>query len=159
MIFIWGTRNLTSTRDTGRFYCPQCGKTDVAYKHMSTRPWFAMYFIPVFPIGGHTEYIECARCKTTFTPAVLELESPSADELFLQDCYERLQRGRSLETVEADIVEEGCTSEQAVEVLDNMSKGKVWECERCGAHYLKGVKKCRECEGRRVQPEDDDPRR
>jgi len=149
MIFIWGSRYLTKTRDTGRFYCPQCGEPDVSYRRQAARQWFTMYFIPVFPIGGVEEHIECMRCRGTFKLEVLDLVPPSADDLFLRDCYERLTRGRSLELIEADLVESGRTSEVAVEMIDAMTKGKVWECERCGAHYLKGVKKCRACEGRR----------
>jgi len=152
MIFIWGSRYLSSTKDTGRFYCPKCGKVDVGYRHQSARQWFTMYFIPVFPIGGRTEHIECTRCQTAFELAVLDLKPPTEDALFLNDCFVRLQRGRSLESVEADLVESGRTADQAVGVIDEMTRGKVWECDRCNAHYLKGVRKCRECEGLRELP-------
>ena len=149
MFIIWGSRYLSSTRDTGRFYCPQCGKLDASYRRQAARPWFTLYFIPIFPIGGAVEHIECLRCQGTFKLEVLELLPPTPDDFFLQDCYDRMTRGRSLEKVEADMIENGRTTEQAVGVIDALSKGKVWECERCGAHYLKGVRKCRDCEGLR----------
>ena len=150
MIFIWGSRYLTSTRDTGRFYCPGCGKLDVHYRRVAARQWFTMYFIPVFPIGGREEHIECQQCRGAFKVGVLELIPPTPDDFFLGDCFERLKRGKSLESVEAELVESGRTTDQSVEVIDAMSNGKVWECERCGSHYLKSVRKCRDCEGLRA---------
>ena len=150
MIFIWGSRHLKSTRDTGRFYCPHCVKLDVAYQHQSAREWFTLYFIPVFPIGGHKEYIECLKCKNTYTTEVLELKPPSDDDLFVRDCYDRLQQGDSLEDVEAALVKSGRTGAQALELVDELTQGKVRQCDRCEVHYLKTVKRCRACEGRRL---------
>lgn len=149
MIIIWGSRTLSSRIDSGRFYCPGCERMDVGYAHKAARDWFTLYFIPIFPVGGRTEYIECTHCKGTYQTTVLDLKPPTEDDLFLRDCAERLFRGRSLETVEKDLVESGRTTEQAVELIDAMTNGKVWECEFCGAHYHKKARKCRECDDRR----------
>ncbi len=149
-MIIFGWRHLKSTRDTGRFYCPHCVKLDVAYHHMSARQWFTLYFIPVFPIGRHEEYIECLKCKSTYTVAVLDLDPPSEDDLFVRECYDRLQQGDSLEDVEAALVQNGRNSGQAVELVDELTRGKVRQCDRCEVHYLKSVKRCRACEGRRL---------
>ena len=152
MIFIWGSRYLTSTRDSGRFYCPHCVKLDVDYRRVAARQWFTMYFIPVFPIGGHEEHIECQRCQGTFKVEVLDLMPPTPEAIYFGDCFERLKRGRSLESMEAELIESGRTTDRAVEVIDAMSNGKVWDCERCGSHYLNCVRKCRDCEGLRKVP-------
>ena len=144
---------MRSTKETGKFYCPHCAEMDVPFRHQSAREWFTLYFIPVFPIGGHQEYIECGRCGNTYTTVVLDLVPPTEDDLFLRRCYERLDQGQSLETVEAEMGENGRTGEQAVAMLDGMTRGKVWECERCDAHYLKGVKKCRVCKERWAVPD------
>ena len=105
---------------------------------------------PGVPIGGHKEYIECLKCKNTYTTEVLELKPPSDDDLFVRDCYDRLQQGDSLEDVEEALVKNGRTGAQALELVDEMTQGKVRQCDRCELHYLKTVKRCRACEGRRL---------
>jgi len=69
MILI-GTMNWSSTRSRGMFQCPNC-QTKEAFRYKSTRPFLTLYFIPVLPIGGIQEFIQCDRCKNVFDPAVL----------------------------------------------------------------------------------------
>lgn len=70
---IFGTRGVTSTRDQGQFYCPQCsGNCD--YRHKSVRRFFTLYFIPVIPLDQLGEYIECQRCQGTFQLDILNYD-------------------------------------------------------------------------------------
>ncbi len=69
MILI-GTMNWSSTRSRGMFQCPKC-ETKEAFRLKASRPFLTLYFIPVIPIGGLEEFVQCGRCKTAFDPAVL----------------------------------------------------------------------------------------
>lgn len=73
-MIIYGWRGFTSTNSQGSFYCPTCDSTR-PYQQKSSRTWFTLYFfIPVFPISGLTEYIECESCRGTFQLTVLSFD-------------------------------------------------------------------------------------
>src|SRR5262249_46290782 len=115
-IVIWGSRGLTSTVDSGRFFCPGCGgKTH--YDLKQTRPWFTLYFIPIFPTGAGQRYVECRSCGQAYQERVLDFqppaggqreeeEEPASDEgeQALSSAYEDLRRGSSLEKVSGNLV-------------------------------------------------------
>jgi len=69
MILI-GTMNWSSTRSRGMFQCPNCQSKE-AYRQKASRPFLTLYFIPVLPIGGMQEFVQCGRCKQVFDSAVL----------------------------------------------------------------------------------------
>ena len=71
-----GTMNLTSTRDTGNFYCPTCAVTQT-YRLRARRPWLTLYFIPTVPVGGAEHFVHCDQCKSTWDPTVLEMDQQS----------------------------------------------------------------------------------
>src|SRR5205085_7504003 len=96
---IWGSRGITSTLDKGEFYCPRCNRDRLPYALKSTRPWFTLYFIPLFPIGGAEKYVECQRCGGTFREEVLDYEPPTEAERFLGELYDDLEDGKSVESV------------------------------------------------------------
>ena len=52
-------------------------------RHKAVREWFTLYFIPVFPIGGKTTYVECEGCRGTFKESVLELEPPTETQILV----------------------------------------------------------------------------
>lgn len=69
MIFI-GTMDWASTRLKGMFACPTCGTTE-SFRLRASRPFLTIYFIPLIPIGGLQEYVQCSRCKNSFETDVL----------------------------------------------------------------------------------------
>ena len=70
---IFGTRGVTSTKQQGQFYCPQCnGSCD--YRHKSVRRFFTLYFIPVIPLDQLGEYVECQRCQGTYHLEILNYD-------------------------------------------------------------------------------------
>jgi uncharacterized tellurite resistance protein B-like protein len=69
MILI-GTMNWSSTRSRGMFHCPNCESKE-AFRYKASRPFLTLYFVPVLPIGGIEEFVQCSRCKNVFDPAVL----------------------------------------------------------------------------------------
>ncbi len=65
-----GTFEWASTRLKGVFDCPECNVA-TSFRLKASRPFLTLYFIPMVPIGGLTEYVQCASCKTSFPPLVL----------------------------------------------------------------------------------------
>lgn len=69
MILI-GTMEWASTRMRGVFVCPNCETTE-KFRLRTSRPFLTLYFIPVLPIGGLQEFVQCNQCKNSFEPVVL----------------------------------------------------------------------------------------
>lgn len=59
-----------STRLKGMFLCPDCESTE-SFRLRASRPFLTLYFVPVLPIGGIHEYVQCTRCKNSFETIVL----------------------------------------------------------------------------------------
>ncbi len=73
-LIIFGTRGVTSTVATGKFFCPTCmGKR--SYCHQRVRRFFTLYFIPIIPLDTIGEYVECLDCRDTYKPSVLALDA------------------------------------------------------------------------------------
>jgi uncharacterized tellurite resistance protein B-like protein len=69
MILI-GTMNWSSTRGSGNFPCPACHAV-TPYQYKVSRPFLTLYFVPLVPLGGLEEYVQCRACRQAFEPAVL----------------------------------------------------------------------------------------
>ncbi|MCA9134606.1 MAG: zinc ribbon domain-containing protein, partial [Planctomycetales bacterium] len=78
MILI-GTMNWASTRLRGMFTCPSCGDTE-KFRLRASRPFLTLYFVPVLPIGGMEEYVQCGRCKTSFETDILAISMIPSSE-------------------------------------------------------------------------------
>lgn len=65
-----GTMDWASTRLKGMFLCPSCESTE-QFRLRASRPFLTLYFIPVVPIGGLNEYVQCTRCRNAFETMVL----------------------------------------------------------------------------------------
>jgi hypothetical protein len=78
-LILWGSTGFTSTAGDGKFLCPQCGNQQ-RYEHKQITRYFTLYFIPLFPIGGGMEYIECQKCQGTYEMDVLELSRHHREE-------------------------------------------------------------------------------
>ena len=131
MILI-GTMNWSSTRSRGMFQCPNCESKET-FRYKSSRPFLTLYFIPVLPIGGIEEFVQCGRCKNAFDPAVLtnritpsptNVQSPSLTEA-RPDSFQR-----DLLTIIALImIEDGQVTEQEIAVArtlyQNIAKSSI----------------------------------
>jgi len=71
VIFIWGWRAVSLLLGTGFFHCPHC-QADSEYKHLRSRRWFTVFFLPVIPLNKLGEHVLCQRCASTFRMAVLD---------------------------------------------------------------------------------------
>jgi hypothetical protein len=143
-IVIWGQRGLTRHLDSGRFYCPRCDAS-ADYHLKQVRPFFTLYFIPLFPVGSAERYVECRGCGGTFKEEVLDMEPPSESDRLLGHLHNELQTGSSLEDVERRLVGMGMDRDQAREVVEKLAEGDTWACRDCGDHYVRAVKRCTRC--------------
>jgi tetratricopeptide (TPR) repeat protein len=71
-IILFGSRNIVGGDHAQPLQttCPRCGNA-ATIVGKSYRPWFTLFFIPVFPIGGATRFSQCTSCKSQF-PMPLE---------------------------------------------------------------------------------------
>ncbi|MEE8435557.1 MAG: TerB family tellurite resistance protein [bacterium] len=73
LLIIFGIRGITTTPETGQFFCPSC-ETDRIFYRKVVRNWFTLYFIPLIPLGRAGEYVECDLCLKTYEAEVLSLD-------------------------------------------------------------------------------------
>ena len=141
---IWGSRGITSRLDGGTFFCPHCNQ-ESDYDLMQSRPFFTIFFIPIFPIGGAQQYVQCCQCQLTYQEAVLDMAATNPEDQFLRQVLGELNTGSSLELVQRKIEAAGIASDQARHFIDEMTQGKTWCCDKCGDHYLRAVTQCLRC--------------
>ena len=86
MLFIAGTKGVTSTHATGEFYCPHC-ESNRNYKHQMVHQKATIFFIPVVNLKLLGEYIECQECFNTYKIEVLDINTEENDDEFMQSMY------------------------------------------------------------------------
>jgi len=143
-IVIWGSRGLTSNLERGRFYCPRCDR-ERGYDLKQVRPFFTLYFIPLFPIGSAERYVECHGCGGTYREGVLDQEPPTEGQRMLGRIADDLERGMSLDEAEERLAGLGMDRSQARSIVAEMAGDGAWDCGGCNRRYVKGVKRCRAC--------------
>jgi len=79
-MIIYGYRNREIMRGTGSFYCAKC-EVQRPYKHKKVVRYFTLFFIPLFPLGTLSEYVECGVCGRTYKPEILSAVSTTSDAL------------------------------------------------------------------------------
>lgn len=141
---IWGSRGINSHVESGEFFCPNCN-AEQEYRLMQSRPFFTIFFIPIFPIGGAQRYVECTQCRQTFYERVLDLSPAAPEERVFGQLFGELATGSSLEMVQSKMEAAGMDADQAAAILERGTQGHVWQCERCGDRYLDTVKRCLRC--------------
>jgi uncharacterized tellurite resistance protein B-like protein len=99
-MIIFGTRGLTSTKDSGTFYCPVCAGRQ-PYKHKKARRFFTLYFIPLIPLDALGEFVECQACRGTYRPELLQ-HDPESEAEHLESEYHRAMRQVMLHMMLAD---------------------------------------------------------
>ena len=76
-ILLFGSKNVISTDHSTpplRTVCPRCNnEAEIIGKHY--RPWFTLFFLPVFPIGGAKRFSECSNCGAQFPVSPDQLRS------------------------------------------------------------------------------------
>ena len=79
MFVIFGLGPKHKVEAMGQFDCPKCSiKTE--YNVKSSRQYFRLFFIPIFPIGNKNEpSVECQTCNRTYYTEVLENNNYNVD--------------------------------------------------------------------------------
>lgn len=111
LLIIFGTRGITTSPETGQFFCPGCD-TERTYYLRVVRNWFTLYFIPLIPMGKAGEYVECDLCLKTYERDILDLDR--AD----------------LQAEDAEFVAEFQKAIQDVMILIMLADGKELEDEK-----------------------------
>ena len=118
-MIVIGTMNWSSTRSSGMFQCPNCESKE-KFRYKSSRPFLTLYFIPVLPIGGIEEFVQCGRCKNAFDPAVLASRitpSPtSGQSASLTEAKPETFQGDLLTIIALIMMEDGQVTESEIDV-------------------------------------------
>jgi tetratricopeptide (TPR) repeat protein len=79
-ILLFGTRPIISadaSTPPANVVCPRCGqRADLVSKIY--RPWFTIFFIPVFPVGAAKRFSQCSSCGAQFMAEPREIERHAA---------------------------------------------------------------------------------
>jgi hypothetical protein len=142
-IIIFGVRGIESNVDSGEFYCPRCDAQE-EYDRKQSRPFFTVFFIPLFPVGGASRFIQCRGCGQMFSEDVLNFKPPSEAQRMLGQFYQELKTGTSIEVVRQKMLNHDMTAEEADRALEKMCEGHPKAC-RCGQHFHPRVFRCTSC--------------
>ncbi len=145
-MIIFGTRPRTKTIDTGTFFCPHC-QTTRDYERKEARPYFTLYFIPLFPIGKPSEFIECTICRVTYTPDVLRVKrAPNTASLatHVNNLKTNLEDGMSVEYALRDLTDAGIDRDVALGMIKSAIGDARRKCPMCSLTYAASVTTCRE---------------
>jgi hypothetical protein len=141
---IWGSTGMTSTAESGRFFCPRCDEDQTNYDLKAVRRWFTIYFIPIFPISGKEFYVECRGCRGTFDEEVLDYR-PKTPEDVMKELQDDLRDGLSLEAAERRLEKVGVDPRRTDDMLQTLTNGETWHCIGCNKTYMKCVSECPKC--------------
>jgi transcription elongation factor Elf1 len=148
-MIIFGTRAKTKDLDAGQFFCPHCQEMR-QYVRKQARPYFTLYFLPVFPVGKGSEFVECQTCHLAFEPGVLSMKAPErkADlATQINRIKTRLESGTPVEYVTRDLTGAGVEWDVARAMVDAQIGPARNVCDVCGLAYASTVTTCAECHG------------
>jgi hypothetical protein len=91
-MIIYGYRNREKELGTGNFYCSKC-EVQRPYRYKKLVRYFTLFFIPLFPLGTLSEYVECQVCGRTYTTEVLQAASTTSTPIPEKDRYLPSQAG------------------------------------------------------------------
>jgi hypothetical protein len=143
-MIIWGWSGREIKEDSGRFYCPDCDSKK-PYVQYRVATYFTLYFIPLFETQYHGSYVQCCRCNSQYSEAVLDYKPLSRSEKLLENVRAELESGKPLQMVMMKLTNEGIKRELAAEIISLAVEGKQVHCEACDLDYLKGTRNCAAC--------------
>jgi hypothetical protein len=150
-MIIFGTRVRRRVIGEGQFYCPKCSALR-AYKHIKASRYFALYFVPLIPMGKLGEYVECQTCGTAYEPGVLQMKAqpkPRAMSTGLAQLInaipDRLSDGTPVEYIARDLTAAGVDRDAALNMIaPHLAAGRK-TCATCGLTYAASISACMEC--------------
>ena len=146
MFIIFGNRVRHTILSTGQFYCPQC-KTHRSYELRRARNYFALYFIPIFPLNTVGEYVRCTTCSTNFQPDVLKMPEPPATPLDRMALEARadMDSGTPIEFVRQKLINTGLKLDLAQQTIEAAAGPDRRKCVACDLTYRSTVQRCARC--------------
>lgn len=91
-MLIIGSTQLTFTKGTGTFHCPNCNHSN-SYRWRHKREFLTVYFVPLIPLQKVGEFVECAACRQTFDTKVAEMSADEIRAMHRQATVELIRRG------------------------------------------------------------------
>ncbi len=145
MIVIFGARDRETVIASGYFLCPACGQLR-PYKHKRLARYFAIYFLPIFPLQSLGEMIECQTCQHGYRLEEIRRSTRLITEGdLLRAVSIELQRGLPLHRLQRRLVEDGLDRSEAVRIVHHCIHGRQRTCPRCQFAYLPSVRFCTNC--------------
>jgi hypothetical protein len=142
-MIIYGTRGRESLIGSGQFFCPQC-QSQQSFGHKRISRYFALYFIPLFPISTVGEYIECGTCRGEFSMEVLNI---SASDIMVHKVRAELDSGMPLHMVQQKLLSGGIAADQAKTYITQAAELPLGRCPKCNYYYRRTVQTCTGCGG------------
>jgi hypothetical protein len=142
-MIIYGTRGRESLIGTGQFFCPRC-QSQQSFGHKRISRYFALYFIPLFPISTVGEYIECGACGGEFSMEVLNI---SAGDIMVHKLRAELDSGMPLHMVQQKLLSSGTAADQAKTLITQAAELPLSRCPKCNYYYRRTVQACTGCGG------------
>jgi len=145
MIFIWGARDRETIIASGYFLCPACGGLR-QYKHKRLARYFAIYFLPLFPVQTLSDMIECQTCHHSYRLEEIRQTTRLISEAdLLKAVTIELQRGLPLHRLQRRLAEDGLDRSEAARILHRSIHGQQRTCPQCQFAYLPSVRYCTNC--------------
>lgn len=69
-MIIYGYKHREVELGSGHFHCSRC-EVQRPYRHKKIVRYFTLFFIPLFPLGNISEYVECQVCGRTYATGIL----------------------------------------------------------------------------------------
>jgi len=85
-MIIYGYKHRENQLGTGHFHCFSC-QVQRPYRHKKVVRYFTLFFIPLFPLGTLSEYVECQVCGRTYAPEILSAATTTSMPISETDRY------------------------------------------------------------------------
>lgn len=85
-MIIYGYKHREIQLGTGQFHCFSC-QVQRPYRHKKIVRYFTLFFIPFFPLGTISEYVECQVCGRTYAPGILSEATTTSMPISETDRY------------------------------------------------------------------------
>lgn len=85
-MIIYGYKHREIQLGTGHFHCSRC-EVQRPYRHKKIVRYFTLFFIPLFPLGTISEYVECQVCGRTYSSDILSASSTTSAPISETDRY------------------------------------------------------------------------
>lgn len=146
-MIIFSINNRFSIIETGEFYCPNCQQKR-PYEWKRGKRYFALYFIPLIPMGDLGEFVECKSCYQLFPTDVLKQKIPlkalSVTEL-LNTVEKRLAVGEPIEWIVRDLTLAQIERDVAERLVQTYVGDTRATCATCCLSYAPHINHCTEC--------------